>query len=150
MQSRFKRLEGVDLSRKMIEIAESKKIYNQLIKKDLVEYLAEAELAFNYFVATDVLIYIGDLSEIFRLIRYRNKIGGSLAFSLEHREGEGFFLETSGRYSHSKKYIEDLCEEYGYELRHFQTAPLRKERNGFIEGGLYLLSFSKNKNLRNE
>ena len=50
---------------KMIEIAESKKIYNQLIKKDLVEYLAEAELAFNYFVATDVLIYIGDLSEIF-------------------------------------------------------------------------------------
>ena len=84
---------------------------------------------------------MGDLSEIFRLVSCRNSSSGRLAFSLEHREGEGYSLETSGRYAHSKKYVEDLCEEFGYKLLHFQTAPLRKEKDEFIEGGLYLLSF---------
>jgi len=134
-------LEGVDLSAKMLDKAKGKSIYNKLVKQDIVDYLSNASLNFDYFVSTDVFIYIGDLSDVFRLIKSRNETGGKLAFSTEDYDGDDFFLEQSGRYSHSKKYIEGLCEKFGYELSHFETQALRKEKNQYIRGGLYILEF---------
>ena len=96
---------------------------------------------FDYFISVDVFIYIGDLSNVFRLIKSRNKKGGKLAFSTEIYDGDDFFLEQSGRYSHSKNYIEDLCKKFGYKLRHYETQALRKDKNEYIIGGLYLLDF---------
>jgi predicted TPR repeat methyltransferase len=134
-------LEGIDLSGKMLNEAKKKNIYNKLIKEDILTYLSNASFNFDYFVSTDVFIYIGDLSDVFRLIKSRNKTGGKLAFSTENYDGDGFFLEQSGRYSHSKKYIEGLCEKYGYKISHFETQALRKEKEQYISGGLYLLDF---------
>ena len=134
-------LEGIDLSEKMLDKAKGKNVYNKLIKQDIVTYLSNESLNFDYFISTDVFIYIGDLYDVFRLIKSRNKTGGKLAFSTEDYDGDGFFLEQSGRYSHSKKYIESLCKTFGYELRHFETQALRKEKNEYISGGLYLLDF---------
>ena len=134
-------LEGIDLSEKMLDKAKEKNVYNKLIKQDIVSYLSNASLNFDYFVSADVFIYVGDLSDVFRLIKSRNKTGGKLAFSTEDYDGDDFFLEQSGRYSHSKKYIEGLCEKFGYKLRHFETHVLRKEKNKYISGGLYLLDF---------
>ena len=134
-------LEGVDLSEKMLDKAEEKNAYNKLIKQDIVTYLSNESLNFDFFVSIDVFIYIGDLSDVFRLIKSRNKTSGKLAFSTEGYDGDGFFLEKSGRYSHSKKYIEGLCEEFGYQLRYFETQDIRKNKNEYIRGGLYLLDF---------
>ncbi len=134
-------LEGVDLSEKMLDEAKKKGIYDKLIKDDILAYLSNASLNFDYFVSTDVFVYIGDLSDIFRLIKSRNKMGGKLAFSTEDYDGDSFFLERSGRYSHSKKYIAGLCKKFGYELRHFETQALRKEKKHYIRGGLYILDF---------
>jgi predicted TPR repeat methyltransferase len=134
-------LEGIDLSEKMLDKAKEKNVYNKLIKQDILDYLSNASLNFDYFISTDVFIYIGDLSDVFQLIKSRNKIGGKLAFSTEDYDGDDFFLEQSGRYSHSKKYIEGLCEKFGYKLRHFETQALRKEKGEYITGGLYLLDF---------
>ena len=136
-----KHLEGVDLSAKMLDKAKEKSVYNKLVKQDIVDYLSNASLNFDYFVSTDVFIYIGDLSDVFRLIKSRNKTGGKLVFSTEDYDGDDFFLEQSGRYSHSKKYIEGLCEKFGYELSHFETRALRKDKNQHIRGGLYILEF---------
>ena len=134
-------LEGVDLSEKMLVKAKEKNIYNNLIKQDILDYLSNEDLNFDYFVSTDVFVYIGDLFDVFRLIKSRNKTEGKLAFSTEHYEGERFCLEKSGRYSHSKKYIESLCKTFGYKLNHFETLALRKEKNQYISGGFYLLEF---------
>jgi len=134
-------LEGIDLSKSMLEKASAKNIYNKLEHKDIVEYLSTEDLDFNYFISSDVLVYVGELSEIFKLIKSRNKSKGKFVFSTEHTDRDGFFLEKSGRYSHSKKYIESLCNEFGYKLSHFETTNLRKEKDKFIMGGLYLLDF---------
>ena len=134
-------LEGIDLSEKMLDEAKKKDIYNKLIKEDILVYLSKSSLNFDYFVSTDVFIYIGDLSDIFKFIKSRNKTRGKLVFSTEDYDGDGFFLERSGRYSHSKKYIESLCKKFGYKLRHFETQDLRKDKNQFIRGGLYILDF---------
>ena len=134
-------LEGVDLSKQMLKIASAKNIYDKLEHKDIVKYLSTENLDFNYFISTDVLVYVGELSKIFQLIKSRNKSKGKFVFSTEHTDRDGFFLEKSGRYSHSKKYIEGLCEKFGFNLSHFETINLRKNKGKFIVGGLYLIDF---------
>ena len=43
-------LEGIDLSEKMLYQAMKKDIYNKLIKEDILNYLSNASLNFDYFV----------------------------------------------------------------------------------------------------
>ena len=125
----------------MLDKAKQKNVYDKLIKEDIITYLTSTDLNFDYFISTDVFIYIGDLYDIFRLIISRNKIGGKLAFSVENYEGDGFFLEKTGRYSHSKKYIESLCKKFGYKVCHFENQNIRKKKNEYITGSLFLLEF---------
>ena len=134
-------LEGIDLSRSMLDQAKVKNIYDELVHSDIIEYLSNQELNFDCFISTDVFIYIGDLSEVFNLIKSRNKKTAKLAFSTEHTNKDGFHIEMSGRYSHSKSYIEYLCEQFGYKIVHFSTANLRKEKGDFLTGGIYVLTF---------
>ena len=134
-------LEGVDLSKSMLEKARAKNIYDKLEHNDIVKYLSTENLDFNYFISTDVLVYVGELSKIFKLIKSRNKSKGKFVFTTEHTDRDGFFLEQTGRYSHSKKYIESLCVNFGYKLSHFETINLRKNKDKFIIGGLYFLNF---------
>ena len=134
-------IEGIDLSKKMLAKARQKNVYSELNHNSIIEYLAEAPLDFDLFLSTDVFVYVGELSEVFRLIKSRNKRHGRLAFSTEHTEKANFFLEASGRYSHSKSYIESLCDEFDYQLLNFSTIDLRKSGSDFITGGLYLLEF---------
>ena len=134
-------LEGIDVSKDMLKQAEKKKIYNKLKQIDIIEYLSNEDLNFDYFISADVFIYVGELTEIFKLIKSRNKSNGKFVFSTEHNEKEGFTLEKSGRYSHSKKYIEKLCKKFDYKLSYFNKTNLRKSQNKFIIGGIYILNF---------
>ena len=134
-------IEGIDLSKKMLAKAKQKNVYSKLNHTGIIEYLADAPLDFDLFLSTDVFVYVGELSEVFRLIKSRNKRHGRLAFSTEHTEKADFFLEASGRYSHSKNYIDSLCDKFDYQLLNFSTIDLRKSGSEFITGGLYLLEF---------
>jgi predicted TPR repeat methyltransferase len=134
-------IEGIDLSRKMLRQASQKNVYDKLSHTGIVEYLSEAALDFDLFIAADVFVYVGELSEVFRLIKLRNKRKGWLAFSTEHTEKDGFFLRTTGRYSHSKSYIESLCAEFDCQVLHFSKSNLRKEKGEFLTGGNYVLEF---------
>lgn len=134
-------LEGNDISGKMLDLAKSKNIYDKLVKREILDYLSYETLDFDYFIATDVFVYLGDLSDVFQLIKSRNKSGGKMVFSTEDSHKKSFSLEQSGRYSHSKKYIESLCEKFNYKLTHFETQNLRKDKNHFITGGLFILDF---------
>ena len=132
---------GIDLSKRMLDQAKKKNIYNELIKEDIVTYLSNNYFDFDYFVSLDVFIYIGDLSNIFKLIKSRNKKSGKLAFSVENYDGESFLLERSGRYSHSRTYIENLSKKFDYRISYFKKLDLRKEKNKYISGALYILEF---------
>ena len=134
-------LEGIDLSKKMLELANAKNVYDQLSHSDIIEYLSNEELNFDYFISSDVFVYMGELSDVFRLIKSKNKRAGKLVFSTEHTELDGFKLEKTGRYSHSKTYIEELCAKFEYTISHFSMVNLRKEKGQFLTGGLYVLDF---------
>lgn len=94
----------------MLEQAKKKNVYDKLSHYDITEYLSNESLDFDLFISTDVFVYVGELSEVFHLIKSRNKRNGNLIFSTEHTEKKGYFLEKSGRYSHSKGYIMELCQ----------------------------------------
>ena len=134
-------LEGIDLSSKMLDLAKQKNVYDKLSHLDIVEYLSSKSLDFDYYIALDVFIYVGELTEIFRLIKSRNKQPGHFVFSTEHTEIEGYHLLKSGRYSHSKSYVESLCKEFDFDISHFSTTDLRKEKEHFLTGGIYILEF---------
>ena len=135
------KLQGIDLSNKMLTIAKQKNVYDKLSQFDIVEYLSSMPLGFDYYIALDVFIYVGELTEIFRLIKSRNKKPGHLVFSTEHTEKDGYHLLRTSRYSHSKSYIESLCKKFDYNISHFSTTELRKEKGNFLTGGIYILRF---------
>jgi len=64
----------------MLAIANKKNVYDKLNQFDIVEYLSSMPLGFDYYIALDVFIYVGELTEIFRLIKSRNKKPGHLVF----------------------------------------------------------------------
>ena len=138
------KLVGVDISKKMLEQAKKKEVYDYLIKSDIISYLSKESMYYNTFICIDTLIYIGDLSEIFNLIKNKNKANGRFIFTTEHNEKEDICFEESGRYSHSKTYIEKLCKEFNYNLTYFKTINLRKEKKEFLIGGIYILDFECN------
>ena len=106
-----------------------------------LKWFGNMPLDFYYYIALDVFIYVGELTEIFRLIKSRNKKSGHLVFSTEHTENDGYHIRSTARYSHSKSYIENLCEKFDYSISHFSTNHLRKEKSVFLTGGIYVLSF---------
>lgn len=137
------RLVGVDLSDKMLSKAKKKGIYDELAHQDIKEFISSQQLQYNYYIFTDVFIYIGDLRDIFSIIKKRSEVGGSLVFTTEDTEKNDYFLEKSGRFSHSKKYIECLSQEFGYQIIHSEIQNLRLENGKFIPGRYYLLEFGE-------
>ena len=81
--------------------------------------------------------------EFYLNVLIKKNSNGKLVFSTEDYEGDGYFLEQSGRYSHSRRYVQSLCQKFGYKLSYFETQPLRKQKDQYIKGGLYLLDFLK-------
>ena len=134
-------LVGIDISQKMLEIAARKNIYDRLEKIDIGEYLSASDLHYDLISATDVFIYVGDLDEIFLKIKENTKQPVWFVFCTEHNEASTFKLEKSGRFSHPKRYIDSLCNKYGYSVIHFSLNKIRTEGGIWLDGGYYILRF---------
>ena len=102
LKNNFSYLEGIVFSKAMIEKAKQKKIYNKLVQSEMIYYLKNYDLNFNYFIAADIFIYIGNLFEVFKLIKDINTKSGNLIFSIKKKINNNYHLEKNGRYSHSK------------------------------------------------
>lgn len=138
LKKHAKEIYGLDLSKKMLEEAKKKGIYSKTIYGDAVDYLKQTDSLFDLAVAADVFVYIGNLTEVFKHMKDHMEPNGLLAFSTESFDGESFELRASGRYAHSKKYIEELTKEY-FVLIEDKRVPLRIDDARVLDGDLYLL-----------
>jgi predicted TPR repeat methyltransferase len=144
-----KRMTGIDLAPKMLEAAEKKGIYEALFQAEIIEFLRQSQEQYDLFIATDVFVYIGDLSQVFEEVK-RSSLGRSyFVFSTEDADralkaddiGEkGFILQKSGRYAHKQSYIEKLARLAGFSVKACQTAGIREENGVFIAGNIFILS----------
>jgi predicted TPR repeat methyltransferase len=135
-------IDGVDLSSSMLEQAEKKKIYSELHNADIVEYLEGCGIKYDLFIATDVFVYIGNLSPVFTAIRDAAARGAYLVFSVESTEEDGFVLQRNGRYAHSDGYIRKLARENGFDVVEMESAQLRKEEEAWVQGRIVILKYS--------
>jgi len=134
-------LVGVDISGKMLAIADDKGTYSRLVKSELSEFLKHEQGTFDLVLAADVFIYVGELEEVFSQIAARMETGGFLAFSVEQSKvADRYELVASGRYAHGRDYILRIAKNAHLQLIEAKNIHIRKEKDGWIDGGIYLLS----------
>jgi len=132
------RLTGVDLSRRMLEKAAGRALYDDLIEAEAGDFLDHATAQFDLVVAADFLLYFGDLSQIFDKIANVLEPGGILAFNVETTAAADFHILPSGRFAHAISYLEALVAE-NFEMMTVQTTTLRLEAAQPVAGALVLL-----------
>ena len=138
-----KRLIGVDVSSKMLEKAAEKKTYDELKVFDMLQEWAFPQ-RFDLIYSSDVFVYFGNLDPIVRSASSYLVNGGIIAFSVEGLEDNSmeYRLFPSGRYAHSRAYIQDCLRRHGLQLIEETKADIRKESRNQVKG--FLLIAKKN------
>jgi len=131
------RLTGVDLSNKMIIKAKERQVYDHLITGDISKALSNTTEKYDLFVALDVLIYIGEVSSIFKAIRNCCSQSAIFIFSIEVQTDGDYSLLKTGRYSHSLDYI--LRNSSRFKLLESREVKLRKDNEKWITGNIICL-----------
>ena len=134
-----KHILGIDLSSNMLKKAKKTNVYNQLILGEAEKVLQSQNKKFNLFIATDVFIYMGDLSSLFFTIKTKSTKNSVFLFCTEHYDQSGYFLNKSGRYAHSEGYINELCKINKFKILLFKTQKLRKKNTKWLIGGYYVV-----------
>jgi predicted TPR repeat methyltransferase len=136
-------LTGVDLSSSMLQMAKKHQTYDHLHQGEIVKFLIRDEGQYDIFISSDVLSYIGDLEAVFSAAVQRATPGARFLFSVETTtEATNFQLQKSGRYSHSIDYVERLAELTGWNIESSKTVNVRKDKEKWIEGAIYLFRLS--------
>ncbi len=133
------KLSGIDISEEMLKIAQEKNIYNKLIKDDILHFLQSCEQDINLIIAADVFTYMGDLKKIFTESAAITADNGFFLFSVEESDNLPFILKATGRFGHSKRYIQSLCNSSGWSIIECTHSKLRKDKGEWINGFLFIL-----------
>lgn len=133
-------LTGVDVSENMIQIAKQRGGYDKLIVDDAIHYLSTQHQRFDLIIAADVLVYMGDLTHLFTLVKQALRPNGIFCFSNESlHENKPYMLQKTGRYAHQSEYIQTLCKQLDFSILVEKPATLRLQDNSPIEGRLWAL-----------
>ena len=109
-----RRLEGLDLSPRMLAEARKRGIYHALHEADLLDWLPGRTGAFDLIAAADVLNYLGELAPALAAIAGALAAGGMAAFSVEAGEGAPFALGAAMRYRHDPAHVAALAAAAGF------------------------------------
>ncbi|HEX6833902.1 MAG TPA: methyltransferase domain-containing protein, partial [Rudaea sp.] len=130
-------LVGVDLSPRMLQEAARHGVYSELRENELLaELRARPQASFDFVVANDVFIYVGDLSEVIPACARVLRPGGALVFSCESAaETEGaLVLRASRRYAHSQASIQALCAGSGFARTQIEPVTIRLDGTVPVHG----------------
>lgn len=143
LQAVVARLDGIDISPRMIEKARERNIYDRLDTGDIAPLLAARPAAYDLVVAADVLIYLGDLEPLFQAVATCLRPGGGFVFTVEAAEGaadgEGARLLESRRFAHGDGYLRRLAGQSGYDILALERVSVRSDRSAPVPGRLVVL-----------
>jgi len=147
IRSRTDRLEGFDLSANMLAKAAEKQAYDLLAAADLSRPAERSGLfgpgmeehRADLVTASDVLIYLGALENLFALLQPLSAPGAVFAFSVEDAgEGTGFRLGRSLRYAHTPAYVRDVSARFGFAIRAEVRTVIRLDAGLPVNGLLFI------------
>lgn len=141
-------LTGIDISQKMLAIADKKNLYDKLVKDDIIHFLQKNAVQYNLILAADVFTYIGDLKIVLNGCHSAATPSGILLFSVEEAPHcqKGFVLKPTGRFGHSNHYIQKLSKQTGWTVISHKHSRLRQEKGKWVMGELYILQQNRNRN----
>ena len=100
---------------------------------------AATEERYDLFTAADLFIYVGNLETLFSAVRRAGRVEAWFAFSIELTDGADFKLNETGRYAHSRSYIEFLSRKFGFTVAISQEETIRKQSGLPVVGELFVL-----------
>lgn len=134
------RIDGIDLSKRMIKIARKKNIYNNFYQGDLIEVLNTMKSnSIDLITCADVLIYIGNILPLFKECSRVMRPRGLMAFSIEIAPNEEYEILLSNHWGHSIEYATSIISKINCSLLYQQNFPLRKGTQKMIYGHLFLI-----------
>jgi predicted TPR repeat methyltransferase len=133
-----RRLDGVDLSPKIVEVAAARGGYDRLGVGDCVAAMRTTPGAYDLIVAADVVIYLGALEAFFEAAHGALRPGGLVALSIERGTGGRFTLSPSSRFQHDPAYVEESASRAGFILRHREDCTLRFEARKPVDSMIYI------------
>jgi len=134
-------LTGIDISSNMVAKTRELDVYDHLIVGDIVDILSSSNEKYDLFITLDVLVYIGELTKIFKTVRQCCNKNALFIFSIETQEEDGYSLLKSARYAHSDDYILNIASD-GFKVIDSQEVSLRKEKESWIDGKIFILQVS--------
>jgi predicted TPR repeat methyltransferase len=140
IRARCDRLEGVDLSARMLAEARRKGCYDALTQAELLEFLRADTGGIGLAIAADVMIYCGPLPPVLAAVHRALVPGGLFAFSLELHDRPGTLLQRRQlRYAHNAEEALAECGAAGFEVVTTERAVLRNERDVPVDGLLVVV-----------
>lgn len=133
------KLVGVDISQKMLDEAGKKACYQALYQNEITPFLLEHKKQFDLIIAGDVLVYFGELESVFTAVCDALHDEGYFLFDAEVGEGEDYKITASGRFNHTKAYLDKLIEQTHFTIIHYEIATLRTQETMPVKGHVYLL-----------
>lgn len=133
------RLDGIDLSPRMVEKAAARKLYDHLEVAEIVAYLGPRTGRYDLLLAADVLAYFGRLDEVFIAAHAALLPGGLFVATVEQHAGAGFVGGKSGRFAHGDAYLRQQAEAAGFTLLSLAQAALRQEDGKPVNGLVFAL-----------
>jgi predicted TPR repeat methyltransferase len=128
------RLDGVDLSPRMIDAARKRAIYDDLILGDLETVLAATGPSYDLILAADTMVYFGDLGPTFSGAAKRLVPGGFYLFAVESMTGNGWEQTPVNRFRHSEAYLRAASTRAGLKFIAIMECLIRREVNEPVAG----------------
>lgn len=147
-------IHGTDLSQRMVEISRERKtdsggkrsVYKTVSNLDASEFLSTfGRESVDCVVASDVFIYIGDISTVLENCSKCLVERGLIGFTIEKHEllkndsTNGLTLLPSGRFGHSKEYIYQMAENYGFKIHSWRDVVLRQQAGSDVDGAVVIM-----------
>ena len=139
LRERTTRLVGVDLSPKMLSMAQTRGCYDELVCAELKTYLGSQHQPFDWIVAADVFVYLGDLRQVFENAERALRDAGLFAFTVERSPVADWLLMPSRRFAHSREYLTRLAPQTGFALLEILPSVIRQEGGLDLEGYLVVM-----------
>jgi len=128
------RLDGIDISPRMIDEARKRGIYGRLILGDIETVLTAYMPYYDLVLAADTMIYMGDLAVTFAGVSRCLAPDGFLLFSVEKKDGEGWEQTQANRFRHSEAYLREQAASVGLSFVGTMECTLRYEAGAAVAG----------------
>ena len=128
LRERSDYLIGIDISENMLNIAYSKKIYDELVNEDIIQYLElQNQNSCNAIMAASVVVYFGDLNKFLANIKRILANNGVFVFDvLTQKYGKWSSASPEGRiFSHNPEYIKAEVISAGLKCDYFYTSTFK-------------------------